>query len=373
MERLTFLIVTANDSLRSIITGILNNLYKEPLITTYPDDYRLHTHGLKDSDFYFIDFDMNVQYSSHSEFKVDKGFKYFLEHRNDFITSGRHFNFITNDSQKYKERVDQFNIERIHLEYFDSERIDEFSYKIKADLKSNFYKGHPFLKRKDFLLFVHGFSGNGNSFNSFKNVIESDQELTGRFKLEKFNYTTFSLKFFFRSFSSASINDLADAMVAKIESHPEYDEYNLVGHSMGCLIIKTLLIKLAKNRSSNASRLTRIKIYKVFLFAGAFKGSYWASISFLLPFKIRHLSDLRINSSVLRDLLYDWKYYGIKSKFKIYCFFALRDLVVRNSRIKDFYVEDELIKLDYSHANIIDVNSIVDDNYRSFKNRLLEV
>ncbi len=371
-ERLRFYIATANVLLKNNIVNILNDLYNQPLFTFGITDYDIYRSDKNWYDLFFVDIDLKVKHQTHDEFKLNSGLEYFIEKRNELIQSNKFYFFVSNDQQKYNELKYQFNIKRFDFFYLNENKPEEFRKDVKTKLKSSFIEGHPYLRKKDCLLFIHGFSGNINTFASLKIFINADADLNQRFIVENFDYRTFSLKYFFRSFSSAGINDLADALIARVNSLPEYDEITFVGHSMGCVIITGLLIKKESTSSNKLSELSNINVGRVLFYAGAIKGSYLASISFLLPIKIRHLDELRINSKVLDYIKNGWSSYSIKSKYKISYFVSTRELVVRNSHLSEFFSQNELTKIDASHSSIIEPKSHDDVIYSTFKKSLLK-
>ena len=122
--------------------------------------------------------------------------------------------------------------------------------------------------RKNLILFVHGFMGGDQTWleegqDKIPQYLEKNPEVSENFDIAYFKYFTMlidkieHLKYFFglipfgkkRKFKkNLSIDDITDILYSHIQINlKQYDKIIIIGHSMGGLISKAVILKLIKN------------------------------------------------------------------------------------------------------------------------------
>jgi len=102
------------------------------------------------------------------------------------------------------------------------------------------------------IVFVHGFTGSGEkTWGLFPKLLREDSELKG-VDVYVWDYPTLLLK------RNPSIEDIGQALrTALVEQFPAYKSIYLVGHSMGGLVLQSMVTEELKH--GRANNLKRIK------------------------------------------------------------------------------------------------------------------
>ena len=152
---------------------------------------------------------------------------------------------------------------------------------------------------KKFIVFVHGLGGKiDKTWGNFPQYIIDDPDI--EHQVIEYGYT--SPNFITQFFKSApTILNIANGLLTDIKARCDLanDEIILVGHSMGGLVIKRLLVRLSKLG-------TKHNIKKVCFFDVPHGGSGLANIGKFIAFNNRHMKSLVNNSSDLDALDEDW-------------------------------------------------------------------
>ena len=95
-----------------------------------------------------------------------------------------------------------------------------------------------------YIIFVHGLTGKvGTTWGRFSEFLEADKSI--EYTVKEFGYTSPNLAWLFFK-SAPSISSIANGVLSDIKAHCdiENDDIILVGHSMGGIVIKKMLLKL---------------------------------------------------------------------------------------------------------------------------------
>jgi hypothetical protein len=343
------------DTLRNEIVTFLNKNYINPHIDEGKSVSDVTNFAPNTFQLAFIDLDL---YDG-TQFSKGAGWDFFNKKRNDLINSHCYYVFLCRDKTRHNKYKGRFHLDR--FSFFLSDLITNHTLFRDVDLflRKNFTPGHVNLRVKESIVFVHGFAGGSNTFQHIRSQMAKDDLIKNRYEIHTFNYTTFSFKRLIDSIFSQGIDGISKALIGHLKIINRDAPVILVGHSLGCMVIVSYLIKHHLDKSDR-------KIQSVLMYAGAFGGSRWA-FSFNL---IKHLRQLKINSSTIISLRLDWNTYAIKKKYKPTCFYANLDGVVNNNDIINFFDVNEIINQEYDHSSIIAPSSLNDPRYLLFKQHI---
>lgn len=151
-----------------------------------------------------------------------------------------------------------------------------------------------------YIIFVHGLTGQvGTTWGNFPKFLADDPSI--EYKVKEFGYTSPNLAWLFLK-SAPTILSIANGVLSDIKAHCdiENDDIILVGHSMGGVVIKKMLLRLdAQGIKHNIS--------KVCFFDVPHQGSGLANIGKYISWRNRHLKSLVINSAELEDINEQWR------------------------------------------------------------------
>lgn len=181
-----------------------------------------------------------------------------------------------------------------------------------------------------YIVFVHGLGGEiDKTWGNFPQFINDDPEI--KHKVIEYGYTSPHLiKQFFKS--APTISNIANGLLTDISARCDIanDEIILVGHSMGGLVIKRLLIRLSKMG-------TKHNIKKVCFFDVPHGGSGLANIGKFIAFNNRHLKSLVNNSSDLDSLDEDWVDKKLSEQLNILSIIDANETVVSSVSSKSLF------------------------------------
>ncbi|MCK4080415.1 MULTISPECIES: esterase/lipase family protein [Acinetobacter] len=149
-----------------------------------------------------------------------------------------------------------------------------------------------------YIIFVHGLTGKvGTTWGLFPQLLSEDPTL-GDYRVKEFGY--YSPNFAWIK-PAPSISSIANGVLSDIraECDLENDDIILVGHSMGGIVIKKLLLRL------NAQGIKH-NISKVCFFDVPHDGSGLAKIAKYISWRNKHLKSLVSNSTDLDDIHEQW-------------------------------------------------------------------
>lgn len=181
-----------------------------------------------------------------------------------------------------------------------------------------------------FIIFVHGLGGEiDKTWGKFPKFIIDDPEI--EHKVVEYGYTSPPfLKQFYKS--APTISNIANGLLTDINARCDItkDEIILVGHSLGGLVIKRLLVRLSKLGNKH-------NIKKVCFFDVPHGGSGLANIGQFIAFKNRHLKSLVNNSSDLDLLDEDWVDKNLSEQLNILSIIDANETVVSSVSSKSLF------------------------------------
>jgi len=217
---------------------------------------------------------------------------------------------------------------------------------------------------KKIIMLVHGLGGGiDNTWGYFPEFLRNDNEI-GYEVLEYGYHSPAWWKFWIRA---PSIPNIANGLLTDMKQvcDLETDELILVGHSLGGIVIKSLLLNL---KISNESH----KIKKICFFDVPHDGSGYANVGKLIAFRNRHLKSLCRDSSEL-DLLNDqWVKSGLIDYFDILSVISANDDIVSSSSAKSIYRNHPIETVNnVDHKSIVKPQSVGDTSFLVLKNFVL--
>ena len=181
-----------------------------------------------------------------------------------------------------------------------------------------------------FIIFVHGLGGKiDNTWGDFPQYIIDDPDI--EHTVIEYGYTSpHIVKQFCKP--APTILNIANGLLTDIQARCDLanDEVILVGHSMGGLVIKRLLVRLSKLKINH-------KIKKVCFFDVPHTGAGLAKIGKFIAFNNRHLKSLVNNSSDLDALDEDWVDQKLSEKFDILSIIDANETVVSSMSSKSLF------------------------------------
>lgn len=179
------------------------------------------------------------------------------------------------------------------------------------------------------IILVHGLGGtNDGTWGQFPNFLERDSDID--FDVLLLGYESPSLWKVWKR--APSIVNIAAGLLTDIKARCdlENDEIILVGHSLGGVIVKKVLLLLANKHISH-------KIVKVCFFDVPHDGSGFANALAFLSWRNYHLKGLRRDSSELDDLNDQWSNTNLNSLLDILSIISANDDIVSSSSSKSIF------------------------------------
>lgn len=227
-----------------------------------------------------------------------------------------------------------------------------------------------FLKEKQKIYFIHGFSGNQDTWNKLIKLIKEDIDCKDFFEVDYYNYPTFTfspLKLFKilvpRKYDN--LYDNAKSLNTKIKNDNS-DNFIIIGHSLGGLIIREFLVNFYLNDYKK-------KLKKVLLYAPAHNGSLLATYLSKIYRRNIHLKTLVNKNDILVELNERWKKSKIEDKLYIKAIIGLRDKTVKkDSAIYGFKERNIDTFCDKNHLNIKNPGNKESQIFKNFKRHILQ-
>lgn len=206
------------------------------------------------------------------------------------------------------------------------------------------------------LVFVHGFYGGKNTWGKFpellKNTVECEVALYG--------FDSWYLPIFG---NSTSVHQLAEGLLSELKANKcfEANELILVGHSLGGLVIRQLLLNLELKGVEH-------NITKVAFFGVPHDGSGFAKLLSSLPLKCSKLKALNKDGNFVEQLNDQWSYTNLDSKLEIMSVIGGKDAIVTSNSVKsifrNYYVETNI---DAGHINLVKPKDEKDLSFKLLK------
>ncbi|WOI37408.1 hypothetical protein R1T43_19810 [Alteromonas sp. CI.11.F.A3] len=202
-----------------------------------------------------------------------------------------------------------------------------------------------------FVIFVHGLGGKvDKTWGNFPQYLIDD--ITISHKVIEYGYTSPHLvKQFFKS--GPTILNIANGLLSDIKAqcNLENDEIVLVGHSMGGVVIKRLLVRLSKLGLKH-------NIKKICFFDVPHGGSGLANIGKYIALRNRHLRSLVNNSSDLDALDEDWVDQKLSEQLNILSIIDANETVVSSVSSKSMFRYHQIETInDVNHSTIVKPSS----------------
>lgn len=215
------------------------------------------------------------------------------------------------------------------------------------------------------IVLIHGLGGIADgTWGKFPHLMENDNDID--FNIISLGYESPSLLKFWKR--APSILNIANGVLTDIKARfdIENDEIILVGHSLGGIIVKKVLLLLHNRQTSH-------KIFKVCFFDVPHDGSGYANVGKYLSFRNRHLKSLTRDSSELDDINDQWIRSNLNSSLVILSIISANDDIVSSSSSKSIFREHEVETINnVNHITIVKPESKESLSYMVFKKFILK-
>ncbi|MBB1365968.1 hypothetical protein H5154_06115 [Pseudoalteromonas sp. SR44-5] len=202
-----------------------------------------------------------------------------------------------------------------------------------------------------FIVFVHGLGGEiDKTWGNFPQFIIDDPDI--EHTVIEYGYTSPHLIAQFLT-SGPTILNIANGLLTDLEARCDLanDEIILVGHSMGGLVIKRLLVRLSQLE-------TKHNIKKVCFFDVPHGGSGLANIGQFIAFRNRHLKSLTNNSSDIDALDEAWTDKKLSDQLNILSIIDANETVVSSVSSKSLFRYHPIKTINrVNHSSIVKPNS----------------
>lgn len=202
-----------------------------------------------------------------------------------------------------------------------------------------------------YVVFVHGLGGEiDNTWGKFPQLLIDDKEI--EHTIIQYGYTSPNpIKQFYMP--APSILSIANGLLTDLATRCDLDNDDiiLVGHSLGGLVIRRMLLRLnAKGTSHN--------IRKVCFFDVPHEGSGFAKVGRHIAFLNRHLKSLASNSTELDDLNEQWIDKKLDEHLNILSIIDANETVVSSMSSKSIFRHHPIETINgVNHSSIVKPNS----------------
>ncbi|MEZ9471114.1 esterase/lipase family protein [Vibrio lentus] len=207
---------------------------------------------------------------------------------------------------------------------------------------------------KSKLVFVHGFYGGKDTWGKFPELLKSTADCS----VSLYGFDSSYIPFFG---NSTSVHQLAEGLLSELKANKCFDveDLILVGHSLGGLVIRQLLLNLEMKK-------TQHNITKVAFFGVPHDGSGFANLVSNLPLlRCNKLRALNKDGTFIEQLNDQWSYANLNSKFEIMSVVGGKDAIVSSNSAKSIFRSHEVeTNIDAGHVNLVKPK---DENDLSFK------
>jgi triacylglycerol esterase/lipase EstA (alpha/beta hydrolase family) len=203
------------------------------------------------------------------------------------------------------------------------------------------------------LVFVHGFYGGKNTWGNFPELLKNTVDCT----VSLYGFDSSYIPFFG---NSSSVHQLAEGLLSELKVNKcfDVDDLILVGHSLGGLVIRQLLVNLELKKVQH-------NITKVAFFAVPHDGSGFAKLLSGLPLRCNKLKALNKDGNFVELLNDQWSYTNLDSKLEIMSVIGGKDAIVTSNSAKSIFRNHEVeTNIDAGHTSIVKPE---DENDLSFK------
>lgn len=208
------------------------------------------------------------------------------------------------------------------------------------------------MKRK--LVFVHGFFGGKGTWGKFPELLKKTIDC----KVALYGFDSSYMPYIG---NSTSVHQLAEGLLSELKANKcfDVDDLILVGHSLGGLIIRQLLLNLEiKGVEHNVTKMA--------FFGVPHDGSGFANLLSSLPFfRCNKLRALNKDGTFIEQLNDQWSYTNLDSKLEIMSVIGGKDAIVTSNSAKSIFRNHDVeTNIAAGHVNLVKPK---DENDLSFK------
>ncbi|WP_205967629.1 hypothetical protein [Paraglaciecola sp. 20A4] len=203
------------------------------------------------------------------------------------------------------------------------------------------------------LVFIHGFYGGKNTWGKFPELLENTIDC----EVALYGFDSWYLPIVG---NSTSVHQLAEGLFSELKANKcfDVDDLILVGHSLGGLVIRQLLVNLELKKVQH-------NITKVAFFAVPHDGSGFAKLLSNLPLRCSKLKALDKDGNFVELLNDQWSYTSLDSRLEIMSVIGGKDAIVTSNSAKSIFRNHDVeTNIDAGHINIVKPK---DENSLSFK------
>ena len=228
----------------------------------------------------------------------------------------------------------------------------------------------PNFSKAKLIVFVHGYTGDQNTWSKFEKLVREDDALRD-FEVHTMDYPTTSV-----GWKNRSIRQIGDLLWTQlIERFSAYREVYLIGHSMGGLVICSMVIEQLK-----AGRAQDLKpIRQIILFGTPNNGK---QIPKLFRFFDKQLADISSAEQTVEELRNEWinRVYNPKisagdENYKLHIpvtvVIGLEDDIVDEGSARSFFRDPPPLTVPGDHNSMKEPDSRESLAYVIVRNRLL--
>ena len=221
------------------------------------------------------------------------------------------------------------------------------------------------------VVFVHGYTGDEDTWTRFMNLVRDDEALQD-FETYSFKYTTQM----FPGWNNRSIRQIGDLLSTQLtERFEKYKEIYLIGHSMGGLVICSMVIEQLK--AGRAQNLHPIK--HIILFGTPNNGK---QIPEVFKYFDKQLDDLSATEQTVDEIRNEWinRVYSpkispgdlnYKLAIPVTVVIGLEDDIVDERSARSFFRDPAPVTVPGTHRSMKEPANHDSDAYIIVRNRLL--
>ncbi|MGS0826798.1 esterase/lipase family protein [Shewanella sp. 0m-8] len=210
---------------------------------------------------------------------------------------------------------------------------------------------------KSKLVFVHGFYGGKDTWGRFPELLKDSVDCD----VSLYGFDSFYIPIFG---NSTSVHQLAEGLLSELKANKcfDADDLILVGHSLGGLVIRQLLLNLEMKGIKH-------NVTKVAFFGVPHDGSGFASLLSDLPFlRCNKLRALNKDGNFIEQLNDQWSYTNLNAKLDIMSVVGGKDVIVTSNSAKSIFRDHEVeTNIDAGHVNLVKPKDENDLSYKLLK------
>jgi len=206
------------------------------------------------------------------------------------------------------------------------------------------------------VVFVHGFMGGKKTWGKFPELLRNSIDC----EVAEYGFDTFYWPVFGKS---TTLHNLAEGLLSEIgiRCNLESDELVLVGHSLGGLVIRQMLLNLEMKRQKH-------NIKKLAFFAVPQDGTGFARVAQYLPMRSYKLRAMCNEGGIIESLGDQWSYADLDLKYEILSVVGGKDAVVTSNSSKSMFRKQQVqTNIDADHRSIVKPKDDKDSSFLFLK------